>query len=105
MGNEKRMSTTEYVPGNPGSAAHRPPGPSPSDNGAATVPAAPGVQSQDGKADSSLSPGMRHAEGKAVRQAAVRSGMWTIAGFGIMQVLRLAFNLILTRLLVPEIFG
>jgi len=31
--------------------------------------------------------------------------MWTIASYGLSQVLRLGSNLILTRLLVPEMFG
>ena len=36
---------------------------------------------------------------------ALRSIGWTIAGFGVQQVLRLGSNLILTRLLFPEAFG
>lgn len=35
----------------------------------------------------------------------VRSASWTMAGYGASQVLRLASNLILTRLLFPEAFG
>jgi O-antigen/teichoic acid export membrane protein len=36
---------------------------------------------------------------------AVRGSIWTVVGFGLGQVLRLASNLILTRLLFPEVFG
>jgi O-antigen/teichoic acid export membrane protein len=35
----------------------------------------------------------------------LRSSLWTFAGFGLGQALRLASNLILTRLLLPEAFG
>src|SRR5262245_15906691 len=41
----------------------------------------------------------------AVRAAAVGSAVWTIVGFGTMQVLRFGFNLVLTRLIAPEVFG
>jgi len=40
-----------------------------------------------------------------LKQRAVRSGIWMIFGHIISQVLRLGSNLILTRLLVPEMFG
>ncbi len=40
-----------------------------------------------------------------LRTAALRASAWTIGGFGFKQVLRLGSNLILTRLLVPEVFG
>src|ERR1700677_394636 len=40
-----------------------------------------------------------------VRELAVRGVAWTAVGFGGAQVLRFAFNLILTRLLYPELFG
>src|SRR5580658_4675768 len=40
-----------------------------------------------------------------VRALAVRVAAWTAVGFGGAQVLRFAFNLILTRLLYPELFG
>src|SRR5262249_28966814 len=36
---------------------------------------------------------------------AVRSSGWTIGGFGTSQAVRLAANLVLTRLLMPEMFG
>jgi O-antigen/teichoic acid export membrane protein len=38
-------------------------------------------------------------------RAALRGTVWTVVGFGSGQALRLACNLILTRLLVPEAFG
>jgi O-antigen/teichoic acid export membrane protein len=38
-------------------------------------------------------------------RAAVKAGLWTLAGHGSSQVLRLLGNLLLTRLLVPEAFG
>lgn len=41
----------------------------------------------------------------SVKQRAVRGAVWTIASYGLSQVLRLGSNLILTRLLVPEMFG
>jgi O-antigen/teichoic acid export membrane protein len=40
-----------------------------------------------------------------LRALAVRGSLYTFAGFGFSQVFRLASNLILTRLLVPEVFG
>lgn len=42
---------------------------------------------------------------KTVRQRAIRGAMWTTIGFGTSQILRFGSNLILTRLLVPQIFG
>lgn len=36
---------------------------------------------------------------------AVRGAVWTVAGFGASQILRFIFNLILTRLLFPQLFG
>jgi O-antigen/teichoic acid export membrane protein len=39
------------------------------------------------------------------RRAAFWGAVWTIGGFGSGQILRFAFNLILTRLLLPEVFG
>ncbi|GAA6181765.1 MULTISPECIES: oligosaccharide flippase family protein [unclassified Shimia] len=43
--------------------------------------------------------------GDSLAARAVRSGGWTVLGFGGGQALRLASNLILTRLLFPEAFG
>ena len=41
----------------------------------------------------------------SLKQLAVRGTVWTIAGYGTSQILRFGSNLILTRLLVPELFG
>jgi O-antigen/teichoic acid export membrane protein len=43
--------------------------------------------------------------GSSVTSKAMRGSVWTIAGFGGGQILRLGSNLILTRLLAPEAFG
>ncbi|MEB3359560.1 MAG: oligosaccharide flippase family protein [Synechococcales bacterium] len=40
-----------------------------------------------------------------LQKQAIRGTAWTIAGYGFSQGLRLASNLVLTRLLVPEMFG
>jgi len=42
---------------------------------------------------------------KSLKQKAVSTSLWTLLGFGVSQVIRLGGNLILTRLLVPEMFG
>ncbi|KAB8315014.1 oligosaccharide flippase family protein [Tolypothrix campylonemoides VB511288] len=42
---------------------------------------------------------------KSVKQLAIRGAIWTIIGFGSIQILRFGNNLILTRLLEPEYFG
>ena len=41
----------------------------------------------------------------SLKQQAIRGTIWTIFGYGSSQVLRFASNLILTRLLMPELFG
>ncbi len=41
----------------------------------------------------------------SLKKLAMRGAIWTIAGFGGIQVLRFVNNLILTRLLQPEFFG
>lgn len=43
--------------------------------------------------------------GESIFARAMRSSLWTVAGYGGSQALRLASNLILTRLLFPESFG
>lgn len=40
-----------------------------------------------------------------LKALAMRGAAWTVAGYGASQVLRLGSNLILTRLLAPELFG
>ncbi len=42
---------------------------------------------------------------RPLRQLVVRGAFWTIGGYGATQVLRLASNLVLARLLFPEAFG
>lgn len=41
----------------------------------------------------------------SLKKLALRGGMWTILGYGVSQVLRFGSNVILTRLLIPEMFG
>ena len=41
----------------------------------------------------------------SLKHKAIRGTAWTLIGYGGSQVLRLGSNLILTRLLVPEVFG
>ncbi|MEO1762515.1 MAG: oligosaccharide flippase family protein [Cyanobacteria bacterium J06629_18] len=41
----------------------------------------------------------------SLKKLAYRGAFWTIAGYGMSQVVRFGGNLILTRLLVPEFFG
>ena len=41
----------------------------------------------------------------SLKHLAVRGAIWTLVGYGGSQVLRLGGNIILTRLLVPELFG
>ena len=40
-----------------------------------------------------------------LRRRVLRAGGWVFAGYGVSQALRLASNLVMTRLLVPEMFG
>lgn len=44
-------------------------------------------------------------QGSSLKQKAIRGAAWTLFGYGGSQTLRLVSNLILTRLLVPEVFG
>jgi O-antigen/teichoic acid export membrane protein len=41
----------------------------------------------------------------ALRARVLRAGGWTVAGFALSQAIRFAANLVMTRLLVPEMFG
>lgn len=41
----------------------------------------------------------------SIKKKAISGTIWTIAGYGSSQILRLGGNIILTRLLVPELFG
>ena len=40
-----------------------------------------------------------------LRAKSARSTLWTVSGFGMQSALRLGSNLVLTRLLAPEMFG
>ncbi|MBD2544191.1 oligosaccharide flippase family protein [Planktothricoides raciborskii] len=44
-------------------------------------------------------------QGRSLKKKAIRGAAWTLFGYGGSQSLRLVSNLILTRLLVPEVFG
>ena len=41
----------------------------------------------------------------SVKKLAIRGTIWTIAGYGAGQILRFGSNLILTRLVAPDVFG
>src|SRR5712691_949327 len=40
-----------------------------------------------------------------LKQRVLRAGGWSLAGYGLSQMLRLCSSLVMTRLLVPEMFG
>lgn len=40
-----------------------------------------------------------------LKKLAIRGAIWTVAGYGALQILRFGTNLILTRLLFPDLFG
>lgn len=48
---------------------------------------------------------LSHVEGDGLKATTIRSSIWSTGGFGAGQILRIASNLILTRLLAPEMFG
>jgi O-antigen/teichoic acid export membrane protein len=50
-------------------------------------------------------PAPSHKEMPSLKKLAIRATIWTITGHGASQLLRLGANLILTRLLFPELFG
>ncbi|MDJ0843664.1 oligosaccharide flippase family protein [Crocosphaera sp.] len=41
----------------------------------------------------------------SIKKKAITGTLWTVAGYGTSQILKLGGNIILTRLLVPELFG
>ncbi len=41
----------------------------------------------------------------SIKALAIRGAVWTFAGYGMSMILRLGSNLILTRLLLPEVYG
>ena len=42
---------------------------------------------------------------RSLKQRFIRGSSWTLAGYGLSQVVRLGSSLILTRLLAPDIYG
>jgi O-antigen/teichoic acid export membrane protein len=48
---------------------------------------------------------MASAQAATLKQRVLRAGGWSLAGHGLGQALRLGSNLVMTRLLVPEMFG
>lgn len=42
---------------------------------------------------------------RTLKQRVFKAGAWTVAGFGLSQVIRFGSNLLMTRLLVPDMFG
>ena len=48
---------------------------------------------------------MSFPNSKTLKQRVLRAGGWNIAGYGLSQVIRLGSNLVMTRLLVPEMYG
>lgn len=52
-----------------------------------------------------MSPVMTRLRGEGLVARVMRSSAWTVLGYGTSQAMRLASNLILTRLLFPEAFG
>ncbi len=42
---------------------------------------------------------------RSLKQRVFKAGVWTVVGFGLSQVIRFGSNLLMTRLLVPEMFG
>lgn len=48
---------------------------------------------------------MSSIKSRSLKQRVLHAGFWTLTGYGINQALRLAGNLVLTRLLFPEAFG
>jgi O-antigen/teichoic acid export membrane protein len=45
------------------------------------------------------------SQSATLKQRILRAGVWSFAGYGMSQAIRLGSNLIMTRLLVPEMFG
>lgn len=48
---------------------------------------------------------MTPPDSQTLKQRVLRAGGWTFAGYGLSQAIRLGSNLIMTRLLAPEMFG
>src|SRR5436305_178232 len=56
-------------------------------------------------ADGAFAPDTAAGSAAGVGEAVAGSTVWTVFGFGTMQVLRFAFNLFLTRLVAEHVFG
>ncbi len=48
---------------------------------------------------------MNVADQVSLRQRVIRAGLWSLAGFGLNYLIRFGSNLLMTRLLMPEMFG
>jgi O-antigen/teichoic acid export membrane protein len=48
---------------------------------------------------------MHFPDPTTLKQRVLRAGGWNLAGYGLSQAIRLGSNLVMTRLLVPEMFG
>lgn len=48
---------------------------------------------------------MSSASASSIKKLAIRGAVWTMFGYGASQIIRFGSNLILTRLLAPELFG
>lgn len=48
---------------------------------------------------------MSSASASTVKKLAIRGAVWTVIGYGSSQVLRFGSNLVMTRLIAPELFG
>jgi O-antigen/teichoic acid export membrane protein len=68
----------------------------------------PGIATDPGSATTAQPGDVAAAEkppSPSLRRLAIRGTLWTIGGFGASQFVRLAGNLVLTRLLAPDLFG
>ena len=43
--------------------------------------------------------------GPSLKRRVINAGVWSIGGYGLSQAIRFGSNLLLTRLLAPELFG
>lgn len=70
------------------------------------MPAAVGFPSRPHRDRDRMTPDTNKAEQPgSLRKLAIRGSIWTVLGFGGNQVLRFGSNLVMARLLVPEVFG
>src|SRR5436305_1576552 len=52
-----------------------------------------------------IQPAMTLVVPMSLKQRVLNAGMWSLAGFALTLVLRLGSNLLMTRILAPEMFG